>query len=236
MLATSLTKSFNDYADVIAGSVVLNLASPKYDELKTLFGKHYVLELYVLTLKLLGKIAATICFARSSSTMMRALLSNTFNPASKTPRVPFTKHTIRLSTLQVNTTSNSCVPPPRILLPTTAVSSAPNLKICQQQLLFITIWTCIKVPISGCFHSSICLHNVCLRQQIKLGGGVWLEAYTNRDTCGAGKYRYPPREIQTYCGGYKQGQSISRRLPWPSWTWWTERESTMMHSRTKLHG
>lgn len=46
LLWTSLTKSFNGYADVIAGSVVLNPASPKYGELKSLFDKHYVPELY----------------------------------------------------------------------------------------------------------------------------------------------------------------------------------------------
>jgi cystathionine gamma-synthase len=47
MLVTSLTKSFNGYADVIAGSVVLNPASPKYGELKYLFDEYYVPELYV---------------------------------------------------------------------------------------------------------------------------------------------------------------------------------------------
>jgi cystathionine gamma-synthase len=47
MLVTSLTKSFNGYADVIAGSVVLNPASRKYRELKSLFDEFYVLELYV---------------------------------------------------------------------------------------------------------------------------------------------------------------------------------------------
>ncbi|KOS20669.1 putative cystathionine gamma-synthase [Escovopsis weberi] len=47
MLVTSLTKSFNGYADVIAGSAVLNPASRKYAELKALFDKHYTPELYV---------------------------------------------------------------------------------------------------------------------------------------------------------------------------------------------
>ncbi|PHH91476.1 hypothetical protein CDD83_315 [Cordyceps sp. RAO-2017] len=47
MLVTSLTKSFNGYADVIAGSVVLNPSSNKHQELKTLFDSNYVPELYV---------------------------------------------------------------------------------------------------------------------------------------------------------------------------------------------
>jgi cystathionine gamma-synthase len=47
MLVTSLTKSFNGYADVIAGSVVLNPASRKYRELKSLFNEYYVPELYI---------------------------------------------------------------------------------------------------------------------------------------------------------------------------------------------
>ena len=46
MLVTSLTKSFNGYADAIAGSVVLNPASPRYPFLKTLFEQHYIPELY----------------------------------------------------------------------------------------------------------------------------------------------------------------------------------------------
>jgi len=47
LLVTSLTKSFNGYADVIAGSVILNPASPRYGDLKLLFDRHYVPELYV---------------------------------------------------------------------------------------------------------------------------------------------------------------------------------------------
>ena len=46
LLWTSLTKSFNGYADVIAGSVLLNPDSLKYELLKDLFDKHYVPELY----------------------------------------------------------------------------------------------------------------------------------------------------------------------------------------------
>ncbi|KAJ8128599.1 hypothetical protein O1611_g5036 [Lasiodiplodia mahajangana] len=47
VIATSLTKSFNGYADVIAGSTILNRGSRKYHELKSLFDKHYVPELYI---------------------------------------------------------------------------------------------------------------------------------------------------------------------------------------------
>jgi len=47
ILVTSLTKSFNGYADVIAGSAILNPASRKYAELKSLFEMYYVPELYI---------------------------------------------------------------------------------------------------------------------------------------------------------------------------------------------
>jgi cystathionine gamma-synthase len=47
ILATSLTKSFNGYADVIAGCAILNPASRHYDTLKTLFDTRYIPELYV---------------------------------------------------------------------------------------------------------------------------------------------------------------------------------------------
>ncbi|KAH8802432.1 pyridoxal phosphate-dependent transferase [Xylogone sp. PMI_703] len=46
ILVTSLSKSFNGYADVIAGSLVLNPASPKYNELKNICNKYYIPELY----------------------------------------------------------------------------------------------------------------------------------------------------------------------------------------------
>ncbi|RCI16942.1 hypothetical protein L249_1758 [Ophiocordyceps polyrhachis-furcata BCC 54312] len=47
LLVTSMTKSFNGYADVIAGAVVLNPSRPKYRELKPLFERCHVSELYV---------------------------------------------------------------------------------------------------------------------------------------------------------------------------------------------
>lgn len=47
ILVTSLTKSFNGYADVIAGSAILNPASKKYPVLKSLFNESYIPELYV---------------------------------------------------------------------------------------------------------------------------------------------------------------------------------------------
>lgn len=47
ILVTSLTKSFNGYADVIAGSAALNPNSRHYLELKALFDEQYIPELYV---------------------------------------------------------------------------------------------------------------------------------------------------------------------------------------------
>lgn len=47
ILVTSVTKSFNGYADAIAGSAILNTASARYRDLKSLFDEHYVPELYI---------------------------------------------------------------------------------------------------------------------------------------------------------------------------------------------
>jgi cystathionine gamma-synthase len=47
MLVTSITKSFSGYADVMAGSVILNPSSPRYHALKSLFDGFYIPELYV---------------------------------------------------------------------------------------------------------------------------------------------------------------------------------------------
>lgn len=46
ILLTSLTKSFCGYADVIAGSAVLNPSSPLYEELKEALGNEYIDEFY----------------------------------------------------------------------------------------------------------------------------------------------------------------------------------------------
>ncbi|KAI1361176.1 PLP-dependent transferase [Xylaria arbuscula] len=47
VISTSLTKSFNGYADVIAGSAILNRSSRRYNDLKSLFDQYYVPELYI---------------------------------------------------------------------------------------------------------------------------------------------------------------------------------------------
>ncbi|KJZ73443.1 hypothetical protein HIM_07237 [Hirsutella minnesotensis 3608] len=47
MLVTSLTKSFNGYADAIGGSAVINRSSRRYPELKALFDKLHIPELFV---------------------------------------------------------------------------------------------------------------------------------------------------------------------------------------------
>lgn len=46
ILVTSLTKSFNGYADAIAGSAVLNPASKHYAQLKNMFDANHIPELY----------------------------------------------------------------------------------------------------------------------------------------------------------------------------------------------
>ncbi|PTB39390.1 hypothetical protein M441DRAFT_81384 [Trichoderma asperellum CBS 433.97] len=46
ILVTSITKSFNGYADAIGGTAILNPTSPKYNELKPLFDARYVPEVH----------------------------------------------------------------------------------------------------------------------------------------------------------------------------------------------
>jgi cystathionine gamma-synthase len=59
LVVTSLTKSFNGYADVIAGSAILNPASTKYPKLKSLFNEQYTPELYVRDAEALEKNSRT---------------------------------------------------------------------------------------------------------------------------------------------------------------------------------
>lgn len=47
LLVTSLTKSFSGYAHVMAGSAVLNPSTPKYKDIKPLFERCHVRELYI---------------------------------------------------------------------------------------------------------------------------------------------------------------------------------------------
>jgi len=87
MLVTSLTKSFNGYADVIAGSVVLNPASRKYRELKSLFDEYYVPELYVDDAEAIERnsrdyLSRTIKLNKNASSLVRYLKLCTEDPNS----------------------------------------------------------------------------------------------------------------------------------------------------------
>jgi cystathionine gamma-synthase len=92
VLVTSLTKSFNGYADVIAGSVVLNPASPKYDELKDLFDKHYVPELYVADAEAIERnsrdyLLRTVKLNHNASSLVQYLQSCAKDPKSAIRKV-----------------------------------------------------------------------------------------------------------------------------------------------------
>jgi cystathionine gamma-synthase len=92
VLVTSLTKSFNGYADVIAGSVVLNPASPKYEELKDLFDKHYVPELYVADAEAIEQnsrdyLGRTVKLNHNASSLVQYLQSCADDPKSAIRRV-----------------------------------------------------------------------------------------------------------------------------------------------------
>jgi cystathionine gamma-synthase len=71
-VVTSLTKSFNGYADAIAGSAVLNPAPTKYAQLKPLFEKCYVPELYIADAQVIQKNSRDY-LARSTQLNVNAL-------------------------------------------------------------------------------------------------------------------------------------------------------------------
>ncbi|KAL7625717.1 hypothetical protein AAE478_004940 [Parahypoxylon ruwenzoriense] len=94
MLVTSLTKSFNGYADAIAGSVILNPASRKYHELKTLFDKYYVPELYIDDAEVIDQnsrdyIPRTLKLNNNASAVVQYLQSRAEDPASAVHRVHY---------------------------------------------------------------------------------------------------------------------------------------------------
>jgi cystathionine gamma-synthase len=92
ILVTSLTKSFNGYADAIAGSAVLNPASRHYTNLKALFDKQYVPELYVADAEVLERnsrdyIARTIKLNHNAQSLVDYLQTRAIDPNSTVARV-----------------------------------------------------------------------------------------------------------------------------------------------------
>ncbi|KAI0451114.1 PLP-dependent transferase [Xylaria acuta] len=102
VIATSLTKSFNGYADVIAGAAVLNPRSRKYHELKTAFDKSYVPELYIddveiiernsrdylpRTLKLNSNARAIAEYLQSCADNPRSAVCKVYYPSTNPSRV-----------------------------------------------------------------------------------------------------------------------------------------------------
>lgn len=102
ILVTSLTKSFNGYADAIAGSVVLNPASPRYTELKSLFGKYYIPELYsadaeTIELNSRDYLTRTTTLNNNAAALVSYLHTCAQDPRSAVKRVHYPDPTINSS-------------------------------------------------------------------------------------------------------------------------------------------
>lgn len=87
MLVTSLTKSFNGYADAMAGSVVINPESRVYHYLKSLFDHYHVPELYVDDAEVVEKnsrnyLSRTAQLNHNASSLVQYLLSCAEDPDS----------------------------------------------------------------------------------------------------------------------------------------------------------
>ncbi|RDA88831.1 hypothetical protein CP532_5446 [Ophiocordyceps camponoti-leonardi (nom. inval.)] len=92
LLVTSMTKSFNGYADVIAGAVVLNPSRPKYKELKPLFERSHVSELYVDDVKAIERnsrdyLSRCTRLNNNAFSLVQHLNSYAKDPASSVHRV-----------------------------------------------------------------------------------------------------------------------------------------------------
>lgn len=89
---TSITKSFNGYADAIGGAVILNPVSLKYAELKSLLDTHYVPEMYVDDAETFEKnsrdyLARSTKLNENASAVVQFLQSRAQNPDSAVKQV-----------------------------------------------------------------------------------------------------------------------------------------------------
>ncbi|KAK5939891.1 hypothetical protein PMZ80_008273 [Knufia obscura] len=94
MLITSLTKSFNGYANVITGSVVLNPRSHNYPELKSLFTKYYIPELYIADAETLLRnsedyLPRTTTMNHNAQSLVTYLHSRALDPTSAIHKVHY---------------------------------------------------------------------------------------------------------------------------------------------------
>ncbi|KAH8810783.1 pyridoxal phosphate-dependent transferase [Xylogone sp. PMI_703] len=99
ILVTSLTKSFNGYADAIAGSVILNPDSPKYDQLKELFHQNYIPELYGEDAKVIEAnshdyLVRTTKLNQNAEDLVRYLHSCAQDPRGAIRKVYYTSHSV----------------------------------------------------------------------------------------------------------------------------------------------
>ncbi|PGH01737.1 cystathionine gamma-synthase [Blastomyces parvus] len=147
LLVTSLTKPFNGYADVIARSALLNPASRKYSELKSLFHKYYVPELYIDDAEAIERNSRDY-LPRTTKPNEECTLPRSIPPVLvKDPNGAVSQVYNPSINLRERTTSVLCVPLHRISRLDMAVSSVSNWTVFQQQELSTTISTGTKVPI-----------------------------------------------------------------------------------------
>ena len=102
ILVTSLTKSFNGYADAIAGSVVLNPAGQKYTELKSVFGRYHIPELYSVDAETIERnsrdyLTRTTTLNNNAAALVSYLNKCSQDPKSAVKRVHYPDPTINSS-------------------------------------------------------------------------------------------------------------------------------------------
>ncbi|KAL3419564.1 cystathionine gamma-synthase [Phlyctema vagabunda] len=92
IVVTSLTKSFNGYADVMAGSALLNPSSPKYPELRALFHECHVNDFYIDDAEALAEnskdyLIRSEVLNRNAATLVDYLSARLSEPACSVARV-----------------------------------------------------------------------------------------------------------------------------------------------------
>ena len=89
---TSLTKSFSGYADVMGGCAVLNPSSPRYTQLKGLFGEHYQNYMYSADAEVLEQnsrnyIERSITLNNNTARLVSYLQTQADNPTSSVAKL-----------------------------------------------------------------------------------------------------------------------------------------------------
>jgi cystathionine gamma-synthase len=193
IVVTSLTKSFSGYADVMAGSAVLNPSSVRYEELKGMFKKHYRNDFYNADAEVLEKNGRDY-MSRSATLNNNAMrLVEYLQTQAEDPNSSVTK----------------------VFYPTTEPSIS-NYKDCMRPATedFTPGYGCLfsleldTVEATAAFYDHVNLHQGphldshhavykgYLWKAVGLGGELWIERETDQGFSGVGEYGRLDRGVQ----------------------------------------